>query len=160
MHLDFFVRGKLEQIYLFEAFCQSQMFQFNRINLNTKKTETKALQGALRKSILGAYEWIIPKESFAEALAMLGRVSETDGCFTKPESLAHKFKLSIIRKVFGDRKIPKEIYKKASQIQTNMTINKTTRCLGNLVFPGISVHIIGYKEDRLGEIAGFYQELL
>ena len=162
MHLDLFLRGKVEFVNLWESHVQAQYFKFRRINLETLKEENKIVQLGLRKGIFGSYELVFPKEALAEVLAMLGAYNATCS-YTKPNSLYYKIGREIIRKIFGDKKIPKKIWKEVETLRskTSMIIDGRERAMSDCRTPGTTVHVIGIKEDSFGTIDNlYYHELL
>ena len=157
MHLYFFVRGKFEQIELWKSHAQSTYWKWRRINNKTGKEETKIVQGALRPSVLGAYEYIFPKEALAEVCSFFGiRANENYG-FGKFGLYTRHFAL---RKIFGCKKIPKAILKKAEEIPESFTTEEFERGSANCIIPGVALHVIGIKEDEEGVIGDYTQEKL
>ena len=124
MHFVFYVRGVQHQVDLWKALAQSQYWKFDRINLKTKKIETKLLQGGLRPTLLGAYEYIFPEECLSEVLA----------CFGITEELVKQYSTRFwgLRKIFGTKAIPKKNLKEAKDIVPVMIINGTNRGLSSL----------------------------
>lgn len=157
MHLYLFARGKYEQLRLWESHAQASYWKFRRINNKTKKEETKLVQGALRPSIMGAYEFVFPKEALAEVCAFFGITSNESYGFGK---LGLKFRHAILRKMFGAKKIPKDILEKAKKIPSSFSTEEFERGCSNCLIPGIGLHVIGIKEDKIGELAGYTQEYL
>lgn len=159
MHLFFFARGKIEKISLFEAHASTLYFEWKRENIKTKQPANKLVQAALRKSVLGAYELIFPRESLAEVLAILGATEENTGAFTKPDYWVHKLKLSVLRKIFGVNRISKKVYDQAKEIKTTISLKDSTRGLADC--KGIvSIHIIGTAEDKTEVTGEILQEML
>lgn len=160
MHLYLFLRGKIEFVSIWESHVQAQYLKFRRTNIKTKKEEPKLVQLALRKSVLGAYELVFPKESLAEVLALLGAVQEIQPAY---EYDGNKFKLAILRKIFGCKKISKKVFEEANQIfikRPTMSITGTERGLSNAIVPGTAVHVIGIKEDSQGVFGDYEHEAL
>ena len=143
MHLYFFVRGVYHQVEFFKTFAQCQFWQWKRKNLITKKDEVCLVQGAFRPSVMGAYEYVFPEESLAELLAIMGigRLVDAETGFI-PQA-----RLAVLRKIFGCKKISKEIIEKAKKIAPTITLSNSTRGLDHLMVPGVSIHFIGIKED-------------
>jgi len=162
MHLDLFLRGKIEFVALWEAHVQAQYLRFRRTNIKTGKEEDKIVQLGLRKGLFGSYELIFPREALAEVLAMLGAKNIT-GSFTKPNSLFYKSGKFVMQNLFGDKAIPKKIWKEAEELKskTSMVITGRERAMADCKTPGVTVHIIGIKEDKFGTADGIYtHELL
>ena len=154
-----FVRGKYEQVRLWEAHAQTSYWKLRRINLKTKKEELMLVQGALRNSVLGAYEFIFPKEALAEVCAFFGICTNPnrEWCFGKVGFYARNLTL---RKIFGCKKIPTEILKKAKELPPSFYTAEFERGSSCCVIPGVAIHPIGIREDMIGELHGYYYELL
>jgi len=155
MHLYLFVRGKFEQIELWKVHAQTAYWKFRRINNETKKEETILVQGALRPSVLGAYEYVFPKEALAEVCSFFG--------ITKNESYGFKkFGLNTrhfaLRKIFNCKKIPKKILEKAKTIPDAFSTEEFERGHSNCKIAGIGLHPIGIKEDAERVIGNYTQE--
>jgi len=157
MHLYLFVRGKFEQVELWKAHAQTSYWKFRRINNKTKKTEEILVQGALRPSVLGAYEFVFPKEALAEVCSFFGIKSNKQYGFGR---LGLTLRHAALRKIFGCKKIPKKILKEAGEIPPTFSTEEFERGCANCIIPGIGVHVIGIKDDKIGEMAGYTQEML
>ena len=157
MHLYFFIRGKFEQIELFKSHAQSFYWKFRRFNKKTKKQEIKLVQGSLRPSIFGAYEYVFPKEALAEVCCIFGIFKNEQYGFGKFGLLARH---AALRKMFGCEKIPNDILEKAKKLPSSFTTEEYERGSSNCVIPGVSLHLIGIKKDNYGEMGDFEQELL
>lgn len=159
MHLYLFVRGKFEQVELWKAFAQAAFWKWRRTNPEGKE-ETTIVQGALRPSVLGAYEYVFPKESLAEVCSFFG-VKEHEE-YTHADRFKDKFRLATLRKIFGVKKIPKKILKEAQLIPPTFTTGEFERGVSNCVIPGIGLHVIGIKEDDYRKFpeTGYTQESL
>lgn len=162
MHLQLMVRGILPQVKLWESMMQNHFFKWRRTNKKTGKKQEILVQGGLRQSVLGTYEFIFPKEALAEVLSILGLTKENNiGVET---TFTHRTRLAVLRKILGVKKIPKSIFKKAMEIPYSVIINNRERGLSGMKVPGVSVHLIGFKEDKIIEMydpelkATFYQE--
>ena len=159
MHLYFFVRGKFEQVELWKSLVQTAFWKWRRKNLKTGKEEITLVQGALRPSVLGAYEYIFPKEALAEVCSFLGiKKNELYGFGRIGRSLRHL----ALRKIFGCRKIPKDILEKAEKIPNTFTTEEFERGVSNCIIDGVPIHVIGIKDDecRDFETLGYFQEAL
>lgn len=154
MHLTFFLRGKFEQIELFKAHAQCAYWKWRRINKATGKEETTLVQGALRPSVLGAYEYIFPKEALAEVCSFFGINQENE----IPSDKFRFNRLFILRKIFGCKKIPKAILKKAEKIPSTFTTEEFERGCSNCIIGGVAFHVIGIKEDNEIVLQGYIQE--
>ncbi len=150
MHLYLYARGILQQVKLWEAITQNHFWQWKRTKLKTGKEEITLVQGALRPSVLGAYEYIFPEDCLPEVLAVLGITNKQ-----------RSFKLAVLRRVFGARAIPNKIYEEAKNIKPSIILNESKRGLHHSKINGVSVHVIGIKKDRFAKHScGYYQEWL
>ena len=151
MHLYFFVRGVQHQVNILIAMAQSQFFKWERTNLKTKKKETTLVQGALRPTIWGAYEYIFPEECLSEVISMFGigiKTFEAEG-----------LKGYAVRKHFPNvRKIPQKNIEEAKKIPNTIAVNGSWRGLSNLMIDGVHVIPIGIKNDNRGKMYGYKQE--
>lgn len=145
MHLYLFVRGKFEQVELWKSHAQAAYWKWRRIDLKTGKEEMKLLQGALRPSVLGAYEYIFPEESLAEVCAFFGITTNESYGFDKIGLYTRHF---CMRKIFGCKKIPQDILKKAATLPDNFTTEEFERGVASCKIPGVAIHVIGIKEDE------------
>lgn len=157
MHLYLFVRGKFEQVEQWKCHAQAAYWKFRRKDKNTGEDKTTLLQGALRPSVLGAYEYVFPKEALAEVCSFFGITKNQQYGFGKLGLYTRHFSL---RKIFGCKKIPKKILKEAAEIPHFFLTEEFERGVSNCKIPGVAVHVIGIKEDKMGEIGDFYQELV
>lgn len=157
MHLYLFARGKFEQLELWKAHAQTAYWKFRRVNNETKEEETILVQGALRPSVLGAYEYVFPKEALAEVCSFFGIKANTQYGF---KGLSLKSRHFALRKIFGCKKIPKKILEKAAKIPETFSTEEFERASANCMIPGVSRHVIGIKEDAMGEMNGYTQEML
>ena len=158
MHLVLYARGIIQQVELWKAMAQGQFFKWGRKNLKTGKIEYVLVQGALRPSILGAWEYVFPKECLAEVINILG--------IHIPRECEHGFKFkaksAVLRKIHGVKKIPKEIIEEAKKIQSSILLENSWRGLSHIIVQGVSIHAVGIKEDVVKEIPqwGYEQEML
>ena len=147
MHLYLYIRGKLEQCEVWKCHAQASYWKLRRINKKTKKEKIILVQGALRPSVLGAYEFIFPKESLVEVCAFFGITKNESYGFGKIGLNTRHF---VLRKIFGCKKIPKKVLEKAEKIPSTFTTAEFERGCSNCIILGVSLHVIGIKED--GEI--------
>jgi hypothetical protein len=158
MHLYLFARGKFEQVELWKTHAQSAYWKFRRVD---KKGNEKIIlvQGALRPSVFGAYEYVFPKEALAEVCSFFGITKNSSYGFGKIALEARHFSL---RKMFGCKKIPKKILEKSLTIPPTFTTEEFERGGSNCIIPGVSIHPIGIKEDDYRYFNEFkcYQEAL
>lgn len=157
MHLYLFARGKFEQVELWKAHAQVAYWKFRRINKKTKQEETILVQGALRQSIFGAFEYVFPKEALAEVCSFFGITKNESYGFKGIGLTARHFAL---RKIFGAKKIPKKILEEAKKIPSSFSTEQFERACANCLIPGVSIHVIGIKDDVMGDMAGYRQEML
>jgi len=157
MHLYLYVRGKFEQVELWKVLAQGAFWKLRRINNKTGKEETILVQGALRPSVLGAFEYIFPKEALAEVCSFLGIFDNKAYGFNKIGLESRHFAM---RKIFGCKKIPKGILKRAKEMPPTFSTKEFERGCSDCNIPGIGIHPIGIKEDKIGEMAGYTYELL
>lgn len=153
MHLYFFVRGIKSQVDLWLSLAQGHFWKWTRRNLKTNKDEVILVQGALRPSVLGSWEYIIPEDCLAEALAVL-----SNGDWDNPKSL----KLATLRKIIGLKPIPKKIREESKKINPSVVMDNIKRGLSHNHVEGVAVHIIGIKYDDRKECKewGYEQEML
>ena len=150
MHLFIFFRGVNHYITLYKSLVESQFWKWKRINLETGKEEVSLVQGALRESFFGCYEYIFPEEALPEVLAVFG--------ITKKQGYGVRF--NTIRKMFGLKKVPKEIWEQAEKINPDVLLDDYQRGLTGVRVPGCGMNLIGIKYDKKGEIYGYNQEWL
>lgn len=161
MHLYLFVRGKFEQVEVWKCHAQAAYWKLRRKNLETGKEEIILVQGALRPSVLGAYEYIFPKEALAEVCSFFGITYEyRDGQALTFGNLGASSRHSILRTIFACEKIPKTILEKAKKIPPSFSTTEFERGCSNCIINGVAVHPIGIRKDRQGEMAGYEYELL
>lgn len=157
MHLYLFVRGKFELVRLWESHAQAAYWKFRRINNKTGKEETMLVQGALRPSVFGAYEYIFPKEALAEVCSFFGIFENEQYGFGKIGLYSRHWSL---RRIFGCKKIPEHILKKAKKIPNTFSTEEFERACSDCRIQGAPVHVIGIKEDAVGIMGDYTQELL
>lgn len=136
-HIYFFLRGIKQQVDTWVALAQGVFWQWERINLETNKPEISLVQGALRPSVLGAYEYILPEDCIPEFLSTFQLITEQKD-----------FRLAVLRKIFGCKKIPKKWLQEAKNKNPTILVKGSKRGLSSLVVPGVAVHLIGWKKDR------------
>lgn len=152
MHLYLYARGIIQQVRLWEAMAQGQFWQWERYNPETEKTEKTLVQGALRPSVLGAYEYIFPEDCLAEVLAVFGLNQN------KEKGL----RLATLRRVFGASKISRKTWREAKEIKPSIILEGSKRALSGVNVPGVSLHVIGVKKDTHAHLkaSGLVQEWL
>ena len=157
MHMYLYARGKYEQVELWKTHAQASYWKFRRVNNKTGKKETILVQGALRPSILGAMEFIFPREALAEVCSFFGIKENTSYGFG---GLGLETRHFGMRKIFGVKKISKKILEEAKEIPPTFTTEEFERGSGHCIIPGVAIHIIGIKNDKYGEVEGYTQECL
>lgn len=155
----FYVRGKFEQVEQWKAHAQAAYWKWRRLNIETGKEEIILVQGALRPSVLGAYEYVFPKEALAEVCSFFGITKNESYGFNKIPLYTRHF---CMRKIFGAKKIPQDILKKAKTISPTFTTAEFERGCSNCIIPGVAFHVIGIKDDEVREFKdlGYIQEAL
>lgn len=149
MHLYFWVRGVRHQIALFEALAQGIFWRFKRTSPEGEE-KLFCVQGALRPSIWGAYEYILPDECLPEFLAMILNKTSIGMKDATPPVFPYTAKMWVIRKFFEAEKIPDEVFLEADKIEPSIIFpeNVTKRCFSHMKIPGVSIHLIGIKKDK------------
>lgn len=155
MHLYFFVRGKFEQVELWKCHAQVAYWKFRRINNKTGKEEMILVQGALRPSVLGAIEYVFPKEALAEVCSFFGITGNEQYGYGK---IGLKMRHFSLRRIFGCRKIPKDILRKAKEMPNSFSTEEFERAAANCIIPGVSIHVIGIKKDKTIIMKDYTQE--
>lgn len=157
MHLYFFARGKFEQVELWKTMVQAAFWKWRRINQKTGKEEITIVQGGLRPSILGAYEYIFPEEALAEVCSFLGITRNELYGFGKMGLYSRHF---CLRKIFNVKRIPKKILEKAAKIPSTFTTEEFERGAHDCKIPGVAIHVIGIKKDVHRVVGNYHQEAL
>jgi len=150
-------RGKFEQVELWKAHAQTSYWKLRRINNETGEEEIILVQGALRTSVLGAYEYVFPKEALAEVCSFFGIKTNTSYGFGRIGLETRHFGM---RKIFGAKKIPKKILKKAETIPPTFSTEEFERGESNCIIKGVALHVIGIKDDKIGVIGNHTYEML
>ena len=145
MHLQFYLRGLPEQVNLWKALAQGQFFKWRRFNKDTKEEEMVLVQGGLRDSVLGTYEYIFPEEALPTVLSIMNQ--KWGGIGISENKIKSKLKLGVLRKIIGLKKIPKKAYDEAAKIPPSITFGDSERGLSDLSGAKVSIHIIGIKKD-------------
>lgn len=151
MHLYLYPRGIKDRSDLWVSMAQNLFWQWERKSLATGKMETSLVQGSLRPTIWGAYEYIFPEECLAEVLAVFGVFSNN----------THK-KVIFMRPFFNCRKIPNKVFDEVKKIITDIKVTGTRRGLASCTVRGVALEVIGIKKDerKIWKEAGYEQELL
>ena len=155
MHLYLYVRGLPQWVGMWEAFAQSQFYKWRRIDTRTGQEQLSLVQGALRKSVLGTYEYVFPKEALPTILAIIG---VCEGDMSVEPTLKNKINLIALRKMIGCKKIPSSVFKEAGKIVTSLILNDSERGLTDFRQIKVSPHLIGIKDDKMGEMKDFDPE--
>ena len=142
MHLIFLPYGINNKVDFFLGCLQYQFFPWRRLNVATGVWEIVAVQGSLRPTMFGAYEYIFPKESLGELLASLGVNKDIN----KSIKIKHlDFQKLALRKILKCKNIPKtfiNINDKEIKIEDAMAQRIITS-------EGVSLYIIGIREDEV-----------
>lgn len=141
---------------MFEAWkvqAQVQFWEWKRRNLKTNKIETIIVQGSLRPSVLGTWEYVFPEECLPNVLAVFGLIEDNEG---------RTLEKIVLRKMIGAKKIPKKVYEEAKKINPSILIPKQKRGVSSCIIPGVLLHVIGIKKDIRMESKqfGYEQEML
>ena len=152
MHLYFWLRGINAHVELCKIMLQAQFFKWRRIDLKTGQENFQLVQGALRPTIFGAYEYVFPEEALPEVLSMIG-ANEKD---------TNRLRLRLMKPLFNCKKIPHKIYEQAKTIPSTISFKEGYRGLGNCIFDSVAYHIIGIKKDKrqICKEWGYEQEML
>ena len=157
MHLYFYARGIIDQIEKFKIISQSHFWVWKRKNIKTGEMEETLVQGALRPSLFGMWEYIFPEECLAEVLTVFGFTEEDSYLnffnYTKLKNLQNQMLWGLLRKALNAKKVPKEVWKAAAKIPKSIKINNSMRGLSNneTFCPAVVLHLVGIKEDRRQE---------
>lgn len=159
MHLYFWARGISHQIELWKILMQGHFWRMPIKDTITGVEREILVQGALRTSVLGAWEYVFPEKCLPEVLQILGLRGEDDlGVADKTYA---KVRLAATRKIFGAEKIPKEAWEELKTLPQDGTLVKGRyRGLSNSIVPGVSIHPIGIKRDETSLFQTTQQEML
>ena len=120
MHLVFYLRGINSEVEKWKVLAQGVFWKWIRTNVKTGKDEEILVQGSLRPSVLGTWEYIFPEECLPEVLAVMGLSSpKLIGIDWK---LKNRVRLATLRKLLGLQKIPKKDFEEAATIPQSLTI--------------------------------------
>lgn len=151
MHIFFFFRGLEHFVSLYKAHLQGIYWRWDRKDKTGKET-TMLVQGALRPSFLGMYEYVFPEECLSEVIAVLGI---NEGC-----NWTRDLQMDALRRMCGLKRIPKKNFKEAAKVPENIILQNSCRGLSAVRIPGVSVSVVGIKKDKRGEMYGYEQEML
>ena len=163
MHLVFFLRGVNSQVELWKVLAQSQFFIWTRTDKKTGKDFDNLVQGALRPSVLGSWEYVFPEECLPAVLSMFGLC---EGSIGATKSFMNNVRLRVLRKILGVKKIPKKAMEEGKLIAPTILINGSYRGISPVYIVGVALHPIGIKKDIRGEMLDpstgkvNYQEML
>jgi hypothetical protein len=163
-HIYFFLRGINQQVELTKIYLQSIFWKWRRINLKTKKETHHLVQGALRPSVLGAWEYVLPAEAIPEFCSIMKIENNLSYGFNKIGLNLRHFAL---RKIFGSKRIPKKIFEEAKKIPRTLILKNSERGLSPHLIQGVAFHLIGIKKDKFANFKhpieapdGYFQEML
>ena len=159
MHLYLYARGINQQVEIWKTLMQSQFWKLRCKRIETGEEGVLLVQGALRPSVLGVWEYVIPKEALHEVLSILGITDDGDtGTIRK---FKHDLQLKFLRKILGCKKISKDIYYKAKLYEPSVYFPDKERAMSHCIVPGVAIHIIGIKKDiERDNGSGILQEML
>lgn len=159
MHLFFYLRGIEPHISIFKSFISTQFFKWRRKNLTTGEIEEHLVQGSLRPSFLGAWEYVFPEEALADIISIFARNERDIGAEKTLKNIIRNYGL---KKIFGLEDIPHEIWEKAKTIPDLIYVNSTERGFANSFSKNVTLHILGIKKDlrQVAKQFGFEQEML
>ncbi len=112
--------------------------------METGKEETILIQGSLRPSLFGSWEYVFPEECLGEVIAVMG-IGKVN---------IKKAGIGILRNMLSCKKIPEEVFEAAKKIPTSLTLSNSWRGLSTTWTAGVSVYPIGIKKDERKEITG------
>lgn len=164
MHLQIILRGINTQVELWKILAQGVFFKWIRKDLKTGKDFQVLYQMALRPSVLGTWELIFPEECLPTLLSMLRLTDKKKGIYGNISMKG--MRMAVLRKCCGVKKIPNWAFKEALKIPESLTIKNDWRGMSPLMVKGVSVHPIGMRKDKYGEMYDpstnktYYQELL
>lgn len=153
MHVIFWLRGNPYHVEMTKHLLQAQFWQWRRINQKTGKEDITLVQGALRPTIWGAYEYIIPEDCLAEFLRIIAYLKPGVPSYDyagKLNQMKGNFKMAFLRKFFEAEAIPKSIFEEVNKIPDTIYLNGSKRGLYHCVIPGVAFHVIGIKKDKWG----------
>jgi len=150
MHFVFYLRGINSEVEKWKTLAQGLFWKWQRINQKTGKVEEVLVQGALRPSIMGTWEYVFPKEALHEVLAIMGLTTKKQ--IGIDWALKNRLRLLGLRKLLGVKQIPLKEFKKAAKVPPSITIKESWRGLSHLMTKGVSIHPIGIKTDRFDVI--------
>jgi len=150
MHIYFTIRAIYSQVELWKTLTQCHFWKWIRINIKTGKEELFIVQGALRPTVLGCWEYVFPEECLNEVLSV----------FQVHEKNHHDYRLALFRKVLGCKRIPHKNFVEAAKIPSIRMLENSMRCLHHGCVDSTAVHCIGIKKDPRIELGGYYQEAL
>ncbi len=148
MHLQLYVRGLCPQVELWKSMMQNHFFKWRRTNIKTGKEEITLVQGGLRNSVLGTYEFTFPEESLPDVLSLIGSTSKEKIGIGVQNSFMNRTRLATLRKLCNVKKIPKSAFEKAKKLKSSVYFNDSERGFSDVIIPGTSVHPIGIKKDK------------
>ena len=157
MHLVFYIRGVPQHVALWKAMAQNQFFKWRRRNLSYKwkkgdkedaDIEILLSQGGLRDSVLGTMEFTFPKEALPTVLCIMNLKY---GDYQVTPSFMSSARVKGLRVLLGVKKIPKKYYDEAEKLDASIMFDNLERGLSDLLAAKVAIHLIGYKEDVMGE---------
>lgn len=149
MHLYFYVRGINANVEENKKFLEHQYFKLRYTDPDGNE-RTQAVQGMLRQSVLGVWEYVFPKEALPEVLGFMGYTPGKIGVsYTGLKRKKFEARLAVLRGILGAKKIPKDVKNKVQEFKQPVPVAGYERVLPVMPKEGVSYHIIGIKEDRI-----------
>lgn len=150
MHLVFYMRGVPQQVALWKAMAQNMFFKWRRIVKETGKEEILLDQAGLRDSVLGTMELTFPKEALPTVLSIMGLKKHKD--YGATPSFMSSARIKGLRVLLGVKKIPKKYFEEAKEISPSILFDDLERGFSGLQAAKVAIHLIGYKDDVMGEL--------
>lgn len=156
----FATRGISHQIEMWKIFMQSQMYQWQRKNLQTNGIETMTVQGALRP--IQFWEYVVPKSSIQDVLTNM-RIVNYEGFTVDPKAgntLPNPVNPNMPAGVHALAMVARKALKlkefPTATLKPGMAITRP------LYVEGVTIHPIGYKDDKIdaNEVIGYEQEMI
>lgn len=150
MHLAFIPYGIKERVDLFLMSLQCQMYPWIRKDINTGEEVIHSVQGALRPSMMGIYEYVFPKEALGDVLASMGVNKDVD---LQPRDVKMLFRKEVLRKMLKLKKVPKKYetltLEKGELKRINLEIAKAEP-QRVLFIGGVRIFVLGIRDDKVG----------
>ena len=148
--LIFATRGIHHQIEMWKIFMQSQMYQWQRRNLKSNTIETMSVQGALRPIQL--WEYVVPKDSIQDVLTNM-RIADYEGFTAVPDGQVNNLPNPVNPNMPKTLEWAKELLRKTLKLKEfpKAKITPGMYITRPLFVEGVTVHPIGFKDDKIDE---------